>query len=92
MAKKKRIKSDDYFRVDMHICYQWCLHNGVKVYPKPRRVNKGTEKRPIWYATGEIDIIVENNGVITKSPEPYTKKDVYKKIWELYCYIYDKNM
>lgn len=92
MAKRNtQFKADDYFRLDMHSCYRWCLHNGININPEPVAVNRGTKHRPNYVATGEIEIVINNNGAITRSPKKYTKKEVYKKIWELYCHFYDTN-
>ena len=73
---KRTEKIDDYYRIDMHTCYHWCLHQGIKIYPLASN-------------TGEHIIEIDDNGEIKQSPKPYTKKEVYKKIWELYCYYYD---
>jgi len=79
MAKRKKtIKVDEYYRIDMHTCYRWCLHNGIKIYP-------------VASNTGSHYIEIDNNEIITRSPKEYTKKEVHKKVWELYCYFYDTN-
>ena len=78
MAKKNKLsKVDHYFRIDMHQCYQWCLHNRIKIYPLASN-------------TGSHFIEIEDNGMVRQSEQEYTRKEVYKKIWELYCYMYDK--
>ena len=55
----------------------WCLNNGIKVYPIPKRAAE-------WFI--EIDI----SGKVNRSPYVYTKDNVWEKIHEYYKYYYKK--
>lgn len=78
MAKKNTYsKVDEFYRIDMYTCYRWCLHNGIKIYC-------------VALKNGMYHIEVDDNGLLKNSNQEYTKKEVYKKIWEAYCYMYDK--
>ena len=79
MAKRrKRIKYKNFYREDMLKAQSWCFDNGIKIYPLASN-------------TGNHKIEINNNGVIIESPEEYTQEDVYAKIWEIYCHLYDTN-
>ena len=64
--------------IEPHICFSWCLENGIKMYPVPTH-NK------------EMYIEIYNNGTIIRSPQTYTAKTIYDKIHELYCHYYTTN-
>ena len=78
---KKRIPLPkvDVYREDQWRCQSWCLKNGVKIYHLPKRYNANG----FYFA-------VESSGNITKSIKYDTISEASYKIWELYCYIYDK--
>lgn len=75
MPKKKPVNHLPY-RIDMHTCYQWCMDNGITIYPL---ASNESEKQ----------IEINDNGTIIQSPVTYSKIDLYTKIWELYCHYYD---
>jgi len=55
---------------------QWCFGNDIFVSPMPR-------KSGIY-----IEIKEKNKKII--SPNHYSQKELQKKIWELYLYLYEK--
>ena len=55
---------------------QWCINNNIYVSVLPTK--RGTK----------IEIVNKNQRNI--SPKTYKKDDLYKKIWELYLYLYKK--
>ena len=77
-----------YYREDQSKAMSWCINNGIKIWCDPNIEKKGK----YWYQNGTYSIVVDNNGKRTVSPETYTKKEVYTKLWELYCYMYDVNL
>ena len=96
MAKRKVIRSVPIFREDQGKCMQWCLANGIRIH-----VQQGNEyhesdyrKRTVWkikpYKDGLVRLSIFDNGEITESPKMYTQDEAHIKIWELYCYMYDK--
>ena len=76
MAKRRKAEYHPIYRIDMHACMQWCLANGIKIYPIPD-------------THGEYTIEINNNGTIIRSPKKYKKVESFSKIWELYCHYFD---
>ena len=56
---------------------QWCMNNGIKISPFARNTYE-------WY----IDIDINNKK--NKSPQVYTKKDLWEQIFNYYKYYYNK--
>jgi hypothetical protein len=56
---------------------QWCINNGIKISPFARNTYE-------WY----IDIDINNKK--NKSPQVYTKKDLWEQIFNYYKYYYNK--
>lgn len=78
MAKRQKQENLPVYRIDMHTCMQWCLANGIKIYPIP-------------LPNGEYELEINNNGTIMRSPKTYKKLEYLSKIWELYCHYFDHN-
>lgn len=58
----------------------WCLNENIKIYIVPIKNKK------------ECYIEVNDNGLITKSPNIYkNQKIASEKIWDLYLYLYNQN-
>ncbi len=91
MAKRhKKVIYDDYFRDDMHTCMNWCLKNGIIIWTEADSINTSENKhRPNHIPTGEMTIFIDQDGMKIRSPKKYKPKEVYAKIWELYCHYYD---
>ena len=56
---------------------QWCINNGIKISPFARNTYE-------WY----IDIDINNKK--NRSPQVYTKKDLWEQIFNYYKYYYNK--
>ena len=56
---------------------QWCINNGIKISPFAHNTYE-------WY----IDIDINNKK--NKSPQVYTKKDLWEQIFNYYKYYYNK--
>lgn len=78
MAKRNKIENLPVYRIDMHACMQWCLANGIKIYPIP-------------LGNGEYNLEVNNNGTLSTSTRTYSKMESLQKTWELYCHYFDHN-
>jgi len=58
----------------------WCLDKNIKIYIVPVQYKK------------ECYIEVNDNGLITKSPQTYKNQKIGSdKIWDLYLYLYNQN-
>lgn len=85
MAKKfeKRNVMGDYIPSSIEYeAMHWGVNNGVKIYPKAYSSDSNNK---LWY----IDI--ELNKQVRRSPVTYGAVDIWKKIFELYKFYYDKN-
>ena len=80
MARKRKPLPKEVFRNDQWKCMSWCLVNGIKIYHVPRK-----------YYEKDYYIEIDDNTNKIRSPEQYPPKEASLKIWELYCYYYDKN-
>ena len=58
----------------------YCFKNGIEIYPIP------TSRRQVY----KIGIKTQKMKKPRVSPVTYEGDDVYKKIWELYRYYYNK--
>ena len=58
----------------------WCNDNNIKIYIVPIKNKK------------ECFIEVNDNGLITKSPQTYKNQKIASdKIWDLFLYLYKQN-
>lgn len=63
-----------------YCCVDWCFKNGIKIYPLPKK----------WKTT-EYELQIEEGDKVFKSPFKYKEKDIWDKIYEMYCHYYDEN-
>lgn len=80
VSRGKIYKKKHIFRSDQWRCMSWCLSRGIKIYIVPRR----------WDQEGNY-VEIDNYTDKTRSTERYSDEEASLKIWELYCYYYDKN-
>jgi len=80
MARKRKPLPKEIFRTDQWECMSWCLANGIKIYYVPKKHHEEDYLIEIDHYTDKI-----------RSTERYSVKEASLKIWELYCYYYDKN-
>lgn len=73
------MKLESYFRAEQGTAMAWCIRNGFTVWCN-------------LIGKDEYTITVDNRGVQTTSEETYSKKKVFTKIYEIYCYMYDVNL
>ena len=73
------MKLEAYFREEQGTAMAWCIRNGFIVWCNSIGKN-------------EYTITVDNRGVQTTSEETYSKKEVFTKIYEIYCHMYDVNL
>lgn len=75
--KKTKAMGDPPLEEKYYIAQRWCLSNNIKISPLAVDQSRWT-------------IVIENQGQEHKDPNIYTKKDIWKKLFDYYCYYYEK--
>ena len=79
--KKKENRMGDYIPSQEERDAQvWCINNQIRIWPTESKYQSNE-----WYA--EIQIA---RGKINRSPEVYTKGDIWGTIYGYYLYYYNK--
>jgi len=73
------MKTEGYFRETQGTAMAWCIRNEFIVWCNS-------------IGKDEYTITVDNRGIKTTSEETYSKKEVFNKIYEIYCHMYDVNL